>query len=269
MAQCVDEGTQEPLRIAPPDLRQSGPSDDSERYVARPSSAEQCRELERPAFGAWLDTGYVQSLDGLRAIAIIGVLGVHAGVPGMQLGWLGVDLFFVLSGFLITSLLLQEYKRTSRISREILESAFPAAHASLLAICVVHNALGRRFASRLAHQPWGLDSTSLYCFDLALSFELCASGRNLGTPRANDSPLVARCRRAVLPSLADPLCLPATEGMARCSAWVLRCGYSGRPDFAPSPQVTLWTRLWNRHWLCRSFIACTITAAAAPTLPCR
>ncbi len=50
--------------------------------------------------------GHVASLDGLRAMAIIAVLGVHAGFPGMALGWLGVDLFFVISGFLITSLLV-------------------------------------------------------------------------------------------------------------------------------------------------------------------
>jgi peptidoglycan/LPS O-acetylase OafA/YrhL len=116
MSRGFDQGTREPSAIAPPDLRQNEPSDDSERYGAKPSGAAQSREPEAPASGARLDTAYVASLDGLRAIAIIGVFGVHAGVPGMRLGWLGVDLFFVLSGFLITSLLLQEYRRTSRIS---------------------------------------------------------------------------------------------------------------------------------------------------------
>ena len=58
---------------------------------------------------------HIPSLDGLRALAIFAVFGLHAGVPGMALGWLGVDLFFVLSGFLITSLLVQEYQRTGTI----------------------------------------------------------------------------------------------------------------------------------------------------------
>jgi peptidoglycan/LPS O-acetylase OafA/YrhL len=45
-------------------------------------------------------------LDGLRAIAIIGVLLFHLQVRGFSLGWTGVTLFFVLSGFLITGILL-------------------------------------------------------------------------------------------------------------------------------------------------------------------
>lgn len=58
--------------------------------------------------------GYVPALDGLRAIAIAGVVGTHYwGIP--MAGGLGVDLFFVLSGFLITTLLLEEHAATSRI----------------------------------------------------------------------------------------------------------------------------------------------------------
>ena len=56
------------------------------------------------------------SLDGLRAIAVLLVMGVHIAFPFMALGWLGVDIFFVLSGFLITTLLCNEYARNGRIS---------------------------------------------------------------------------------------------------------------------------------------------------------
>jgi peptidoglycan/LPS O-acetylase OafA/YrhL len=55
---------------------------------------------------------HVRSLDGLRGLAIAGVLAVHAGVPFFAAGWLGVDLFFVLSGFLITSLICREVQTT-------------------------------------------------------------------------------------------------------------------------------------------------------------
>ena len=58
----------------------------------------------------------VPALDGLRAIAVAGVLMFHGGVELLPGGFLGVDVFFVLSGYLITSLLLAERVRTGTIS---------------------------------------------------------------------------------------------------------------------------------------------------------
>jgi peptidoglycan/LPS O-acetylase OafA/YrhL len=54
-------------------------------------------------------------LDGLRGLAILVVLAFHAGIAGFSGGFLGVSIFFTLSGFLITSLLLAEHRRTGRI----------------------------------------------------------------------------------------------------------------------------------------------------------
>lgn len=58
---------------------------------------------------------HVPALDGLRGVALLGVLFFHANgaLPG---GYLGVDLFFVLSGYLITSLLLAEHRESGRIA---------------------------------------------------------------------------------------------------------------------------------------------------------
>jgi peptidoglycan/LPS O-acetylase OafA/YrhL len=58
----------------------------------------------------------INSLSGLRAVAVIAVMLHHCGAPLFAAGWVGVDLFFVLSGFLITSLLLREHSETGTIS---------------------------------------------------------------------------------------------------------------------------------------------------------
>ena len=62
------------------------------------------------------EMGYLPGLDGLRAVAILGVLMYHAGIDWMPGGFLGVDVFFVISGFLITSLILEEYDRSGRVN---------------------------------------------------------------------------------------------------------------------------------------------------------
>jgi peptidoglycan/LPS O-acetylase OafA/YrhL len=60
--------------------------------------------------------GYRTSLDGLRGVAVLMVMAHHAPFSFAQGGFLGVDVFFVLSGFLITGLLMQEHYRTGAIS---------------------------------------------------------------------------------------------------------------------------------------------------------
>ena len=55
-------------------------------------------------------------IEGLRAIAVLAVLLFHAGVPGLGGGYVGVDVFFVVSGFLITSLLVAEKSNSGKVS---------------------------------------------------------------------------------------------------------------------------------------------------------
>ena len=86
------------------------------------------------------DTQYRPDIDGLRAVAVLSVVLYHAGVPFLPGGYVGVDIFFVISGYLITRIITREIvedrfslltfyeRRTRRI--------FPALFA-MLAACVV------------------------------------------------------------------------------------------------------------------------------------
>ena len=96
--------------------------------TARPPRAVGVEQAHRPA------------LDGLRAIAVTGVVVYHLGATWLPGGFLGVDLFFVLSGFLITSLLLDEVARRGRISYSDFltrraRRLLPALYLLVLVVC--------------------------------------------------------------------------------------------------------------------------------------
>ena len=91
--------------------------DSPDPTVARPARSLRGRdhtplhEVGRPApAGAQRRPGYLPALDGLRAVSVAAVLAYHLGRLGG--GFLGVDVFFVVSGFLITRLLLLEREDT-------------------------------------------------------------------------------------------------------------------------------------------------------------
>ena len=88
---------------------------------------------------------YLPGVDGLRALAVGAVFLYHADAPGCPGGFLGVDVFLVISGFLITSLLLAEWEASGRIdvrrfwlrrARRLLPALFV-----LLGVCLVVAAL--------------------------------------------------------------------------------------------------------------------------------
>ena len=68
-----------------------------------------CEWTVRPPAVAVLNMPYLPAIDGLRAIAVLLVLLFHAKLPLVRGGFVGVDVFFVLSGYLITGLILQRH----------------------------------------------------------------------------------------------------------------------------------------------------------------
>ena len=100
-----------------------------------PASRAAATSLTRPAFA------YRADIDGLRALAVIPVLLFHAGFPAFGGGFVGVDMFFVISGYLITSIILGDIEagRFSLLSfyERRIRRIFPALFAVLLASTVM------------------------------------------------------------------------------------------------------------------------------------
>jgi peptidoglycan/LPS O-acetylase OafA/YrhL/lysophospholipase L1-like esterase len=104
-------------------------------------------------------------LDGLRAVAVLGVMAYHEPNIVMAGGFLGVDLFFVLSGFLITGLLLDEHRRSGSVSLRSFwnrrgRRLLPALAAMLVAVVVVTTLIGD--VDQRRDLPGGLLSAVFY-----------------------------------------------------------------------------------------------------------
>ncbi len=67
------------------------------------------------ARGRQATLGHLRGLDGVRAFSVLAIIAYHSDIPGVPGGFYGVDSFFVLSGFLITSLLLAEWGSSATI----------------------------------------------------------------------------------------------------------------------------------------------------------
>jgi peptidoglycan/LPS O-acetylase OafA/YrhL len=98
-----------------------------------------------PPATAW-DSGYRPYLDGLRAVAVYLVVLFHAGSHRFSGGYIGVDVFFVLSGFLVTRLLLRDLTSRGRVGYSRFYSRrfrrlLPAAFVTLVITALVFSAI--------------------------------------------------------------------------------------------------------------------------------
>ncbi len=115
---------------------------------------------------------YLPALDGIRAIAIVAVLFYHGGVGPLSGGFLGVDVFFALSGYLITSLLIHQYAAGGRIDlRQFYHSRarrlLPALIVMLLVVATYSTLfMADSVASTWRDLPWVMNGLSNWWFVL-------------------------------------------------------------------------------------------------------
>jgi peptidoglycan/LPS O-acetylase OafA/YrhL len=91
---------------------------------------------------------YRPDIDGLRAIAVIAVVAFHAGIPAVSGGYVGVDIFFVISGYLITSVIFNDIdngkfsiaKFYARRAKRILPALFAVLLFCYVLACVLLSA---------------------------------------------------------------------------------------------------------------------------------
>ena len=110
-------------------------------------------------------------IEGLRALAVLAVLLYHADLAGFDGGYIGVDVFFVLSGFLITRLLVSEVERTGTVSlsgfwgrraRRLLPASTLVVVVTLVASRFALDPLTQGFAARSALAASGFGANILF-----------------------------------------------------------------------------------------------------------
>ena len=129
---------------------------------------------------------YRRDIDGLRAVAVTSVVAYHLGTPRVSGGFVGVDVFFVISGFLITSLIHGELSEgtftVTDFYRRRLRRIVPALLAVLLVTCVVASFLlfDQELHELSRSAVWaGLFSSNLYFWQHAGYFDTPSTSQPL------------------------------------------------------------------------------------------
>jgi peptidoglycan/LPS O-acetylase OafA/YrhL len=115
------------------------------------------------------ESAFRADIEGFRGIAVLLVVAFHADMPGLSGGFIGVDVFFVLSGFLITNLIVREIASNGRLdlvrfygrrARRLMPALGVVVVATLIAGAFVYPAMDRAVFSQAAK------ATSLYASNL-------------------------------------------------------------------------------------------------------
>jgi peptidoglycan/LPS O-acetylase OafA/YrhL len=161
----------------------SAPRDLGHAFTSHGESATTKRSaVDRPR--------YRPDIDGLRAIAVVAVVAYHAGVPGVGGGYVGVDIFFVISGFLITGLLVDEGTAAGRVRfaefyARRARRLIPALAVMLASVLI----LGRVFLSVLGEQQM-LAKSAIATLLFSSNFFFMQSTGGYFDPAATTQPLL-------------------------------------------------------------------------------
>ncbi len=160
--------------------------------------------------------GRITALDGLRAVAVGLVLAFHFGLGGLGGGFFGVDVFYVLSGFLITGLLLAERERTGRIRLGAFWTRRARRLLPALVLVVVTVAVLVRFAAPAGRFP-GFRGDALSALFYVSNWWQVAKSADYFAVTAATSPLTHTWSLAVEEQfyLVWPLVVLAVLAMAR------------------------------------------------------
>ncbi len=155
------------MQSADPELRKSAASGRSRESPSR-NPAAPATPTPIPATPKRTD------VEALRAVAILFVVLFHCGIPGVPGGFIGVDVFFVVSGYLITGLLVAENRKSSRIDllrfyarrvRRLLPASFLVTISTLLAAAVIFAPQELTLAAR------GARASALYVSNIFFAIE--------------------------------------------------------------------------------------------------
>ena len=192
-------------------------------YAARVSPVDSVSPIEGPQGRRSVQSGFRPDIEGLRAVAVVAVVLFHAGLPGIGGGFVGVDVFFVISGFLITGLLWREVSSAGTVKLRRFYGARARRLLPASALVGVVTAIGSAILLPPLQARSVLEDgiySALYVsnyYSLKRNLSYFSPAAALAVPAL----LVAGCRGAVLPGvagvdhrhdMADPARTPAHQG---------------------------------------------------------